>query len=70
MLCGPADFEALNICVTRLAELSLVGVTTYSVCKAVGAVRKRRCQRVPQESSLPQLSGVLETEPSCEPANS
>jgi len=33
-MCGPPDFEALQTCVTRLAELSLAGAVTYSVCKA------------------------------------
>jgi hypothetical protein len=44
-MCGPADFEALHTCVTRLAELSVAGVTTYSVCKTASLCRRLRPKR-------------------------
>ena len=36
-MCGPADFGALHTSIVHLAELSAVGLASYSVCK-VGAL--------------------------------
>jgi len=44
-VCGPADFDALNTCVIRLAELSAAGLTTYSVCKTASLCRQLRAKR-------------------------
>ena len=38
-MCGPADFDALRTCATRLAELSAAGLTTYSVYKTASIYR-------------------------------
>jgi hypothetical protein len=34
-MCGPPDFDALRTCVSHLAELSVAGLTGYSVHKAL-----------------------------------
>ena len=55
-MCGPPDFAALSTCITRLAELSAAGLTTYSVCKTVSLCRelrpkrRKRAQRAPQNA--------------------
>ncbi len=50
-MCGPADFEALHTCMTRVAELSAAGVTTYAVCKTASLCRQLRTKREEQEET-------------------
>lgn len=54
-MCGPANFDALYACITRLAELSAAGVATYSVCKTVSLCRELRAAR--EQRDLPGASG-------------
>ena len=64
-MCGPADFEALHTCIIRLAGLSAVGLTTYSVCKTASLRRERRQKREKRaERALPDLPGGLAAEDS------
>ena len=48
-MCGPADFEALQTCMTRLAGLSAAAIATYAACKAVSFYRKRNLERHDQQ---------------------
>ena len=41
-MCGPADFGALHTSIVHLAELSAVGLASYSVCKARALCRDFR----------------------------
>ena len=50
-MCGPPDFEALNTCMTRLAELSAAGLTTYAACKTASLCRQLRTKRKEQEET-------------------
>lgn len=62
-MCGPADFEALSTCITRVAELSAAGLTTYSVCKAASLCRELRPNREKRkESGLRNAPGKLVAE--------
>jgi hypothetical protein len=58
-MCGPADFGALHTCVTRLAGLFAVGVTTYAVCRTVSFCRERKLkqQHPKQKTTGEQLPG-------------
>jgi len=51
-VCGPADFDALNTCVIRLAQLSAAGLTTYSVCKTASLYRQLRAKRGEREKKV------------------
>lgn len=62
-MCGPADFGALYTSIIHLAELSAVGLASYSVCKT--SVRHRDLPQEPDErdqSTLPDQTGGLATE--------
>ncbi len=62
-MCGPADFDALHICVTRLAELSAAGVTGYSVYKTASFWRKVHPKREErEEGALENMPGRLVVE--------
>lgn len=64
-MCGPADFEALHTCIIRLGELSVAGLTTYSVCKTASLCRKLRPRQEEQEADpLRNVPGRLATEDS------
>ena len=69
-MCGPADFAALNTCVTHLAGLSAAGLTAYSACKAAALRRElRRRQDKQRKRALPNGPGQLAAEGSNGPAN-
>lgn len=51
-MCGPPDFGALNLCVTRLAELSAAGIGIYSGCKTISLCRKLRAKREKREEKV------------------
>lgn len=53
-MCGPADFQALSTCVTHLAELSTVGLTTYVVCKTTSFCRELDTERREREENASQ----------------
>jgi hypothetical protein len=48
-MCGPADFEALQTSITRLAALGAAGITAYVAHRAVSFYRERRLKRHNQE---------------------
>ena len=69
-MCGFTDFEALNTCITRLAELSAAGAATYSVCKAVSLCRELRPgQEQRQEPASRDVPGRLAVEGSSGPTD-
>jgi hypothetical protein len=41
-LCGPADFSALSLCLTRVAIISATGTTAFAVYKAKELLRRRQ----------------------------
>ena len=53
-MCGPADFEALHVCITRLALLSAAGLATYSVRKAASPGRPALPEQREQRDSVRQ----------------
>ena len=58
-MCGPPDFGALNTCIIHLAELSVAGLATYSVCKTASVRRKLHAKRRPEERALRDQPGRL-----------
>lgn len=58
-MCGPADFAALNTCIIHLAELSVAGLATYSVCKTASVCRELRTKRTPPKETARDLPGRL-----------
>lgn len=50
-MCGPADFVALQTCISRVAGLCVVGVTSYAVYKAVALYRDRPLNRTGQQET-------------------
>ena len=62
-MCGPADFGALYTSIVHLAELSAVGLASYSVCKAGVVCRDlRQEQDERDQSTRPDLPGGLAPE--------
>ncbi len=41
-MCGPADFDALQTCITRVAELSAAGLGSYTLYGVTSLVHKLR----------------------------
>lgn len=69
-MCGPPDFVALDVCITRLAELSAAGLATYSVCKTATLCRGLRSRRKKLgKSALPNGPGSLAAEGPNGPSN-
>jgi hypothetical protein len=52
-MCGPADYEALNTCVVRIAGLSAAGFSAYMVHRATGFYRGLKRKRISRVSSAP-----------------
>jgi hypothetical protein len=57
-LCGPADFSALSLCLTRVAVISATGTTAFVVYKAkelLGRGQKSKKLVERESSSQPEL---------------
>ena len=52
-MCGLVDFDALHTSITRLAGLSVAGITTYAVSKTVSICRREKAKAEARERKAP-----------------
>jgi hypothetical protein len=62
-MCGPADFEALQLCMTRLSALAGVGLSAYAAHRAATLAREIRADRAER-----RRAGLAPDEPTLENA--
>lgn len=64
-MCGPPDFDALQTCVTRVAELSAAGLTFYAVHRTIRLIGEWKKEKAEQpgarrEPAVPILMAEVE----------
>jgi hypothetical protein len=70
-MCGPADFQALQTSITRLAGLSLAAIAAYVVSWAVSFYRERIPRRpTPEETTSVDVLSSFAVQGSGERSNS
>jgi len=52
-MCGLVDFDALHTSLTRLAGLSVAGITAYAVSKTVSICRRQKTKAAARERKAP-----------------